>query len=394
MLFKTAITEMFGIEYPVICGAMMWLCKPRFCAAVSNAGGMGNLTAGNYETEEEFRAAIAETRRLTDKPFMVNITLLPSVRITPEHHKMYIRVCTEERVSGIEFSGTPVDKVAGMAAIEDLKRAGVKLFHKVGSIRHALHAEKVGYDGIYAAGIEEGGHPLDDDVTTMVLTPRIVDSVRIPVVTVGGVADGRALAAALVLGAQGVMMASRFVATRECEVHENIKQELVRRQEHETVIYGKSLGLQGRGLKTKVLEEVCAIEKRGGGFAELIPLLSGQRVKEAWETGDVDYAPLMVGQSIGFIKDIPTCRELLDRMGCEAAACLDRAKKSLQESWDKKMVKQVYEGSMDKRILQMKIRAGELKEEDLRENLKNLPDVAANAEPLATVMERQDDGAS
>jgi len=332
MLFKTAITEMFGIKYPVICGAMMWLCKPRFCAAVSNAGGMGNLTAGNYETEEEFRAAITETRRLTDKPFMVNITLLPSVRITPEHHKMYIRVCTEERVSGIEFSGTPVDKVAGMAAIEDLKRAGVKLFHKVGSIRHALHAEKVGYDGIYAAGIEEGGHPLDDDVTTMVLTPRIVDSVRIPVVTVGGVADGRALAAALVLGAQGVMMASRFVATRECEVHENIKQELVRRQEHETVIYGKSLGLQGRGLKTKVLEEVCAIEKRGGGFAELIPLLSGQRVKEAWETGDVDYAPLMVGQSIGFIKDIPTCRELLDRMGCEAAACLDRAKKSLQES--------------------------------------------------------------
>ncbi|HQJ31664.1 MAG TPA: nitronate monooxygenase, partial [Syntrophales bacterium] len=295
MIFKTAITEMFGIKYPIICGAMMWLCKPRFCAAVSNAGGMGNLTAGNYETEEDFRAAIAETRRLTDKPFMVNITLLPSVRITPEHHKMYIRVCTEERVSGIEFSGTPVDKVAGMAAIEGLKKAGVKLFHKVGSVRHALHAEKVGYDGIYAAGIEEGGHPLDDDVTTMVLTPRVVDSVRIPVVTVGGIADGRALAAALVLGAQGVMMASRFVATRECEVHENIKQELVRRQEHETVIYGKSLGLQGRGLKTKVLEEVCAIEKRGGGFAELIPLLSGQRVKQAWETGDVDYAPLMVG---------------------------------------------------------------------------------------------------
>ena len=332
MLFKTVITEMFGIKYPVICGAMMWLCKPRFCAAVSNAGGMGNLTAGNYETEEDFRAAINETRRLTDKPFMVNITLLPSVRITPEHHKMYIRVCTEERVSGIEFSGTPVDKVAGMAAIEGLKQAGVKLFHKVGSVRHALHAEKVGYDGIYAAGIEEGGHPLDDDVTTMVLTPRIVDSVKIPVVTVGGIADGRGLAAALVLGAQGVMMASRFVATRECEVHENIKQELIRRQEHETVIYGKSLGLQGRGLKTKVLEEVCAIEKRGGGFAELIPLLSGQRVKQAWETGDVDYAPLMVGQSIGFIKDIPTCQELLDRMAREAAACLAAAGKVLQGS--------------------------------------------------------------
>lgn len=330
-MFKTAITEMFGIRYPIICGAMMWLCKPRFCAAVSNAGGMGNLTAGNYETEADFRTAIEETRKLTDKPFMVNITLLPSVRITPEHHKMYIRVCTEEKVAGIEFSGTPVDKVAGMAAIEALKGAGVKLFHKVGAVRHALHAEKVGYDGIYAAGIEEGGHPLDDDVTTMVLTPRIAESVKIPVVTVGGIADGRALAAALVLGAQGVMMASRFVATRECEVHENIKQELIRRQENETVIYGKSLGLQGRGLKTKIMEEVCAIEKRGGGFEELIPLLSGQKVKQAWETGDVDYAPLMVGQSIGFIRDIPTCGELLDRMAAEAVVHIEKAKKMIRE---------------------------------------------------------------
>ena len=324
-MFKTAITEMFGIRYPVICGAMMWLCKPRFCAAISNAGGMGNLTAGNYETEEEFRDAIRETRKLTDKPFMVNITLLPSLRITAAHHQMYIRVCAEERVAGIEFSGTPVDKASGMEAIDMLKKAGVRLFHKVGAVRHALHAEHVGYDGIYAAGIEEGGHPLNDDVTTMILTPRIVDSVKIPVVTVGGIVDGRSLAAALVLGAQGVMMASRFVATQECEVHDNIKQELIRRQEYETRIFGKSIGLQGRGLKTKVIDEICSIEERGGGFEELIPLLSGQRIREAWEKGDVDYAPLMVGQSIGLIHDIPTCRELLDRMAREASEHLTRA---------------------------------------------------------------------
>ncbi len=324
-MFKTAITEMFGIRYPVICGAMMWLCKPRFCAAISNAGGMGNLTAGNYETEEEFRDAIRETRKLTDKPFMVNITLLPSLRITAAHHQMYIRVCAEERVAGIEFSGTPVDKASGMEAIDMLKKAGVRLFHKVGAVRHALHAEHVGYDGIYAAGIEEGGHPLNDDVTTMILTPRIVDSVKIPVVTVGGIVDGRSLAAALVLGAQGVMMASRFVATQECEVHDNIKQELIRRQEYETRIFGKSIGLQGRGLKTKVIDEICSIEERGGGFEELIPLLSGQRIREAWEKGDVDYAPLMVGQSIGLIHDIPTCRELLDRMAREASGHLTRA---------------------------------------------------------------------
>lgn len=329
-MFRTAITEMFGIKYPIICGAMMWLCKPGFCAAISNAGGMGNLTAGNYETEAEFRAAIQETRKLTDKPFMVNITLLPSLRITPEHHQIYIRVCAEEKVAGIEFSGTPVDKAAGMEAIELLKKAGVKIFHKVGAVRHAIHAERVGYDGIYAAGIEEGGHPLNDDVTTMILTPRIADSVKIPVVTVGGIADGRSVAAALVLGAQGVMMASRFIATRECEVHDNIKQELIRRQEYETTMFGKSIGLQGRALKSRVIEEVCAIEERGGGFEEIIPLLSGQRIKDAWETGDVDYAPLMVGQSIGLIHDIPTCRELLDRMAKEAVDHLSKARNLVQ----------------------------------------------------------------
>ncbi|HOS76788.1 MAG TPA: nitronate monooxygenase, partial [Syntrophales bacterium] len=160
-MFKTAITDMFGIDYPIICGAMMWLCKPNLCAAISNAGGMGNLTAGNYETKEAFRDAIRETRKLTDKPFMVNITLLPSIRITPEHHRMYIEVCAEEKVAGIEFSGTPADKAAGPQYVEMLKKAGVKLFHKVGAVRHAVHAEKVGYDGIYAAGIEEGGHPLN-----------------------------------------------------------------------------------------------------------------------------------------------------------------------------------------------------------------------------------------
>jgi len=321
-MFKTAITEMFSIEYPIICGGMMWLCKPPLYAAISNAGGMGNLTAGNYATEEEFHQAILETRKLTDKPFMVNITMLPSVRITAEHHQMYLRVCAEERIAEIEVSGAPLDKVAGKGAVEMLKKAGVRLFHKVGSVRHAVHAEKSGYDGIYAAGIEEGGHPLSDDVTTMVLTPRIVESVKIPVVAVGGIADGRSMAAAFMLGAQGVMMASRFIATRECAVHENIKQELIRRQEFETTIFGKSIGLQGRALKNKVIEEIVAMEARGGGLQELIPLLSGERIKEAWEEGNVERAPLMVGQSIGLIKGVLSCMELLDTRAKEAAECL------------------------------------------------------------------------
>lgn len=328
-MFKTAITEMFGVKYPVICGAMMWLSIPPLCAAISEAGGLGNLTAGNYETEEEFRNAINEVRKHTDKPFFVGITMLPSLRITPDHHKMYVRVCAEEKVAGIEFSGSPVDKGAGMEYVEMLKKAGVKFFHKVGAVRHAKHAEKIGYDGIFAAGIEEGGHPLNDDVTTMLLTPRIKQEVNLPVVTVGGIANGRSIAAAMTLGADGVMMGSRFVATKECPCHDNIKQELVRRQEFDTTIFGQSIGLQGRALMSDVIREVIKIEEAGGGLEDLIPLISGIRIKQAWETGDVNFAPLMVGQSIGLIQDVPTCKELLKRMGTEALEALGEVGKKI-----------------------------------------------------------------
>jgi nitronate monooxygenase len=327
---KTAITDMFGIKYPIICGAMMWLCKPELCAAVSNAGGMGNLTAGNYSTEEEFRDAIRTTRKLTDKPFMVNVTVLPSVHITPEHYKMYLRVCAEEKVAGLEISGTPLDKAVGREYIDMLKKAGVKLFHKVGSVRHAVHAEKTGYDGIYAAGIEEGGHPLNDDVTTMLLTPRIAETVKIPVVTVGGIADGRTMAAAFALGAQGVMMATRFAATRECDMHENIKNELIKRQEFETTLICKSIGLQGRAIKNMVVGEVLALEAKGCSFEDLIPLISGKRVKEAWESGNVDIAPMMMGQSVGLINDIPTCKELIERMVADARADIEHVRKLIK----------------------------------------------------------------
>ena len=326
-MLKTAITEMFGVKHPIICGAMMWLSIPPLTAAISEAGGLGNLTAGNYETEEEFRNAIKAVRKLTDKPFMVGITILPSLRITPEHHAMYVKVCAEERVAGVEISGAPLDKGLGMDAIETLKKANVKMFQKVGAVRHAVHAEKVGYDGIYAAGIEEGGHPLSDDVTTMILTPRISESVKIPVVTVGGVADGRGLAAALILGAHGVMMGSRFVSTKECPCHDNIKEELVRRQEMDTTIFGRSIGLQGRALMSDVIRDVIAIEEKGGKLEDLIPLISGMRIKQAWETGNVDYAPLMVGQSIGLIKKVMTVKEVLESMVKEAEEVLAKKNK-------------------------------------------------------------------
>jgi NAD(P)H-dependent flavin oxidoreductase YrpB (nitropropane dioxygenase family) len=320
LAIKTPITEMFGLKYPIICGAMMWLGTPRLCEVVADAGGMGTLIAAMYDTEEKFRAAIVETKtRLNGRSFMVGVTILPSIAISDEHYKMYLRVCAEEHVPGLEVSGSPIDRACGMEYLEALKKAGVRLFHKVGALRHARHAQKVGYDGVYAAGIEEGGHPLNDDVSTMILTPRLVDELNIPVVTVGGIADGRSMAAALALGASGVMMATRFMATTDCcELHDNIKQELVRRQEFETELIGKNLGLQCRTLTNGVVREINKVEAAQGGLKELMPLMTGQRSKKAWVNGDVDLAVMTVGQSIGRIDDVPSTAKLLERMAGEA----------------------------------------------------------------------------
>lgn len=327
---KTRMTTLFGIKHPIMCGGMMWLAKPELCAAISNAGGLGNLTSGNYESGDDFGKAIDKTRQLTDKPFCVNITLLPSVRITKEMHQEYFRVCCEEKVTAIEISGAPLDRYLGVDAVDQAKEAGVKLIHKVGSVKHARHAEEAGYDAVIAAGFEEGGHPLNDDVTTMLLTPRICDSVKIPVITAGGIADGRSLAAALVLGAEGVMIASRFIATKECLAHPKIKEELIRRQENDTTLILGTLDLQMRALKNELVSKVLEVERQHGGLEEIIPLISGKRSEKAWENGDVDGAPLAVGQSIGLIKEIVSCRELLEMMVREAEHILSEIQRRLR----------------------------------------------------------------
>ncbi len=316
---KTRITELFGIKYPIVCGGMFWLCEPELCAAISNAGALGNITALRYETKDELRGAIRRARELTDKPFGINITLLPSMRITPETYDEFFGVCAEEKVTAIEVSGAPATKYIDM-----LHKAGVKVMHKVGAVRHAKNIERFGYDAVIAAGIEEGGHPLDDDVATTVLTPRIAEAVKIPVITTGGIADGRGLAAALALGADGVLMASRFMATRECSVHPKIKEELINRQEHETTLICKSLRLQGRGLKTRLVQQILDVEARKGGIEELVPLLTGTRIPEACVSGDVEGAVWYVGQSIGLIKEIVSCKELIEGMVKEAEEILKK----------------------------------------------------------------------
>jgi nitronate monooxygenase len=237
-----------------------------------------------------------------------------------------VRVAAEEKVAGMEISGTPLDRAFGKEALEGLHKAGVRVFHKVGCVKHGVHAQKAGYDGVYCLGFEAGGHIYKDNVGTMVLTPRMVDALNIPVVTVGGIADGRAMAAAIALGAEGVMMASRFLATRECAVHEAIKQELVNRDETGTTIFGeKGLGMQGRALRNELIEKVQEIEDRGGSLEELFPLISGLRVRNAWEKGLVDDAPFMVGQCIAHIHEVMTCKEVLETMSRDARSRLERA---------------------------------------------------------------------
>jgi len=319
---KTRMTELLGIKHPIMCGGMMWLCKPDLCAAISNAGALGNLTAANYKDGAELRKAIRETREKTDKPFSVNLSLLPSFRITKDMYTDWFDACLAEKVSAFEISGTPVDKFFGPDAIKRGHDAGCKFIHKLGSVRHAVHAEHAGYDAVIAAGVEEGGHPLMDDVTTMVLTPRMAETVKIPVITTGGIADGRSLAAAIVLGAEGVMMASRFMVTTECRMNAKVKQELIDHQEFDTMLYGKTIGFQGRAMKNQVLKQIQDMEAKHATINELAPFLSGLRQTAIWDDGDIEAGLMPVGQSIGLIHDVVSCKEVVERMVKQAEALL------------------------------------------------------------------------
>jgi NADH:quinone reductase (non-electrogenic) len=324
---KTRITELFGIKYPIQCGGMLWIATPELAAAISNTGAMGNLTSGNYNSADDLRAAIDKTRMLTDKPFIVNITTMPSIRLPVELLKDFFRVCCEKKVTAIEVAGAPVDTFLGREFIPMAKNAGVKALHKVGTVKHAVHAQKVGYDAVTIAGFEEGGFPHKDNVSTMVLVPKVKEAIHIPFLAAGGMADGKSLAAALALGADGVMMATRFLATKESDVHPNIYKVLIEKTEADTSLQLQTLlsafGLQVRALKNDIMEKIAKIEKEGGDLTELLPLISGERARQVWKNGDADMAMLTIGQSVGRINDIPGVAELIEKMVREARESLE-----------------------------------------------------------------------
>lgn len=311
-MLKTRITELFGIERPIIQGGLMWIARAELASAVANAGGIGFMTALTFPDAEGLRVEIRKCREMTGKPFGVNLTFLPSLR--PIDYPAYITVCIEEGIKFIETAGRNPEPY-----MEQIKSAGIKVVHKCTSVRHAVKAEKIGCDVVSIDGFEAAGHPGEDDVTSLVLIPLTRDSISLPIIASGGFADGRGLVGALGLGADGMNMGTRFVATKEALVHENVKQALVDHGERDTRLIMRTLRNTERVLHNPTVDKVLEIESKGDTKIEdLIPYVSGMVGKEMLDDGDMERGVLAAGQSVGLVRDIPTCQELLDRIMAEA----------------------------------------------------------------------------
>lgn len=315
---KTRITQMLNIKYPIIQGGMMWVGRAELAAAVSNAGGLGILTALTQPTPEALREEIARCRTMTDKPFGVNITLLPS--ITPPPYDEFAKVIIECGVPVVETAGRSPE-----AFMPAFKAAGIKVIHKCTSVRHALKAERIGCDAVSVDGFECAGHPGEDDVTNLVLLPAAFAKLRIPMVASGGIGNGKQMAAAMVLGAEGINMGTRFVATQEAPVHEKMKQAMVDASETDTTLMFRTLNNTARVFKNDIAKQVVEIEAKDGDtdFGDLQHLVAGARGRERCiEEGEINDGIWTAGQVIGLIDDIPTCEVLIERMVSEAKASL------------------------------------------------------------------------
>lgn len=313
-MIKTPITELFGIERPIVQGGLMWIARAELAAAVANAGGIGFMTALTFPEAELLRQEIRKCREMTDKPFGVNLTFLPTLR--PIDYPAYIDVCIEEGIKFIETAGRNPEPY-----LEQLKSAGIKVVHKCTSVRHAVKAEKIGCDVVSIDGFEAAGHPGEDDVTSLILIPLTRDAIRLPIIASGGFADGRGLVGCLGLGADAMNMGTRFVATKEAPVHENVKQALIQHGERDTRLIMRTLRNTERVLQNTTVDKVLEIESRGNTKIEdIAPFVSGLVGKEMLEDGKMEEGVLSAGQSMGLVRDIPTCQELLDRIMAEAEA--------------------------------------------------------------------------
>jgi NADH:quinone reductase (non-electrogenic) len=304
---KTQVTELLGTRYPIVQGGMQWVGTAELASAVSNAGALGILTALTQPTPDDLRKEIERCRTMTDKPFGVNLTILPA--ITPPPYAEYLQVIIDSGVRIVETAGNNPKDFIGK-----LKDRGIKVVHKCTSVRHALSAERAGVDIVSIDGFECAGHPGEDDIPNLILIPAAVRALKIPVIASGGIGDGRGMAAALALGAQGINMGTRFMVTQEAPIHDNIKQALVKAGERDTNLMFRTLHNTARVFKNAISNEVVAMESKGAKFEDVRPLVTGARGKVALKEGDVDGGVISAGMVIGLIDDVPTCAELIERI--------------------------------------------------------------------------------
>ena len=309
----TRVTELLGTRYPIIQGGMQWVGLAELASAVSNAGGLGLLTGLTQPTPEALGREIDRCRAMTEHPFGVNMTVFPSIK--PPPYEEYIDVIIDKGIKIVETAGNKA-----LDYIPKMKAAGITIIHKCVAVRHALAAERLGVDAVSIDGFECAGHPGEEDIPGLVLIPAAASKLKIPVIASGGIGDGRGLAAALVLGAEGINMGTRFCLTKEAPLHDNIKQALLNGTERDTQLIFRSLRNTARVFKNAVSEEVVSIERKPGGceFKDIQPLVSGERGKKALAAGDPHAGIVTAGMVLGLIDDIPTCKELLDRMVSEA----------------------------------------------------------------------------
>jgi len=311
---KTRITELFGIKHPVIQGGMHYVGYAEMAAAVSNAGGLGIITGLTQPTPEDLRKEIARCHDMTDKPFGVNLTILPMF-VTPPYDE-YMRVIVEGGIKIVETAGRSPEPF-----MPTLKAAGVKVIHKCTSVRHSLKAERIGCDAVSVDGFECAGHPGEDDVPGLVLLARAAEELTIPYVASGGMANGRSLVAALALGADGMNMGTRFMATVEAPIHHNVKQALVDADEMSTRLIMRSLRNTERVLTNAAVEKIREIEKEKGAavtIEDIRPLVAGTQNRKVLQNGEMDAAAWSCGMVAGLIHDIPTCKDLIERIVADA----------------------------------------------------------------------------
>jgi NAD(P)H-dependent flavin oxidoreductase YrpB (nitropropane dioxygenase family) len=310
-VISTRFTELVGIDHPIVQGGMQWVGRAELASAVSNAGGLGIITGLTQPTPEALAAEIARCKEMTDKPFGVNLTILPT--ITPPPYEEYRQAIIESGVTVVETAGAnPVDHLPA------LHEAGITVIHKCTSVRHAIKAEQIGVDAVSIDGFECAGHPGEDDVPLFVLLPRTVEELSIPVLASGGIGDGRGLAAALALGAEGVNMGTRFMATVEAPIHPAVKERLVAGSERDTDLLYRPLRNTARVARNEVSRQVVQMLDDGAQFPEIRHLVAGARGKTVYETGDLDAGVWSAGLVQGLIHDVPTVAELLERMVAEA----------------------------------------------------------------------------